>query len=115
MSYYYAQLNDSNGNLNPDVIQRLPDYAFIPNSMSNRDWVAYQDWLAQGNVPFPPGDFYEYVKDGSGNIRSDAVQEFRDNVLIDNTMSPGVWDNYVAWANAGIAAGWAPLPVGFMG
>lgn len=25
----------------------------IPNSMSNIDWVAYQEWLSQGNTPDP--------------------------------------------------------------
>lgn len=29
------------------------DNSFIPNDPQNRDWVEYQEWLAQGNVPDP--------------------------------------------------------------
>jgi hypothetical protein len=32
---------------------RLSDGAFIPADASNRDWIAYQAWLAAGNVPSP--------------------------------------------------------------
>ena len=35
-------------------VVRASDRAFIPDSMSNRDWRAYQDWLGRpGNVPDP--------------------------------------------------------------
>lgn len=36
--------------INGGVI-RLADGAFIPADDDNRDWRAYQDWLAAGNVP----------------------------------------------------------------
>jgi hypothetical protein len=32
---------------------RTSDDAIIPNDPNNRDWVAYQDWLAAGGVPDP--------------------------------------------------------------
>jgi len=32
-------------------VRRLKDGAFIPPSIDNIDWVEYQKWLAQGNVP----------------------------------------------------------------
>jgi hypothetical protein len=54
MEYNYQQLNDLQGNLLTDVILRLPDGAWIPNDLSNTDWQAYQEWLAQGNIPLPP-------------------------------------------------------------
>jgi hypothetical protein len=34
-------------------IMRLPDYALIPASDENRDWVEYQKWLSEGNEPLP--------------------------------------------------------------
>jgi hypothetical protein len=32
---------------------RTADGACIPNDPANRDWVEYQDWLANGGVPDP--------------------------------------------------------------
>jgi len=32
---------------------RASDRASIPESDDNRDWRAYQEWLAEGNVPDP--------------------------------------------------------------
>ena|SRR5258708_39681496 len=34
-------------------VKRLSDEAFIPADNGNRDWIAYQAWLAAGNVPSP--------------------------------------------------------------
>jgi len=39
------------------------DGAGIPEDVNNRDWVAYQKWLAAGNTPIPldepiPTDFF---------------------------------------------------------
>lgn len=42
------------GLVNPNMIERLPDNAFIPNDSENIDWQAYQEWLAAGNTPLPP-------------------------------------------------------------
>ena len=55
MEYNYQQvINPMTGQINPDIILRLPDNATIPNDPENTDWQAYQDWLAQGNTPLPP-------------------------------------------------------------
>ena len=34
-------------------IKRLSDNAFIPFDNQNTDYVAYLEWLAEGNVPEP--------------------------------------------------------------
>lgn len=47
----YRQIKGFNDVVNPNVILRLSDNANIPNDPANADWVAYQAWLALGNVP----------------------------------------------------------------
>jgi hypothetical protein len=34
-------------------VTRTEDGAWIPNDPDNRDWVEYQEWLAEGGVPDP--------------------------------------------------------------
>jgi hypothetical protein len=41
----------------------LNQIKFIPEDLANKDWVEYQEWLAQGNIPIPadppgPEDFF---------------------------------------------------------
>ena len=36
-----------------DTVLRTADGANIPNDPANRDWVEYQQWLADGGVPDP--------------------------------------------------------------
>jgi hypothetical protein len=50
----YQQLKDMNGTVRTDLIQATDGSGavkFVPNDPSNRDWVAYQAWLAAGNTP----------------------------------------------------------------
>ena len=54
MEYNYQQVLSPNGSINPDLIDRLPDNARIPNDDQNTDWQQYQLWLSQGNTPLPP-------------------------------------------------------------
>jgi hypothetical protein len=42
------------GQIDPNIIKRLPDNAFIPNDSANIDWQQYQVWLSEGNTPLPP-------------------------------------------------------------
>ena len=55
MEYNYQEVNNIfTGSVDPSIIKRLPDNAFIPNDPENTDWQAYQVWLAAGNTPLPP-------------------------------------------------------------
>jgi hypothetical protein len=55
MEYNYQQVkNLATGEVDPSVIIRLPDGAWVPNDEQNTDWQAYQVWLAAGNTPLPP-------------------------------------------------------------
>ena len=56
MEYNYQQVNAllPQTGVNPNIIFRLPDEAYIPNDPANTDWQAYQEWLSEGNTPLPP-------------------------------------------------------------
>lgn len=54
MEYNYQEVLLPGVGVNPNMIKRLPDNAFIPNDPANTDWQAYQEWLAAGNTPLPP-------------------------------------------------------------
>jgi hypothetical protein len=55
MEYNYQQILDPvTGQINQNVIFRIPDNATIPNDPENTDWQQYQVWLSQGNTPLPP-------------------------------------------------------------
>ena len=50
----YQQVKDSQGNVLSNQIQLTKDDGtiwLIPEDPLNRDWQAYQAWLAQGNTP----------------------------------------------------------------
>ena len=46
----YKYVKDENGENSQEVIEKLSG-GFIPNDPANKDWQAYQEWLAQGNQP----------------------------------------------------------------
>jgi hypothetical protein len=54
MEYNYQQANKLNGDIDNNVIKRLPDNAWIPNDPENTDWQQYQVWLSKGNTPLSP-------------------------------------------------------------
>lgn len=58
MEYNYQQINAllPQTGINPDIILRLPDGAYIPNDPANTDWQQYQVWLSEGGVPLPPNN-----------------------------------------------------------
>lgn len=49
----YQQVIKLFGGVNPEVIKRLADNAFIPFDPANTDYQQYLAWLAQGNTPLP--------------------------------------------------------------
>ena len=48
----YKQYKNAEGNL-ANAILRIADNAFIPFDPANTDFVEYQKWLSEGNVPIP--------------------------------------------------------------
>ena len=47
MTYTYQYHTNSDGS---QTIQRKEDMAFIPEDLNNKDWVEYQEWVAEGNT-----------------------------------------------------------------
>lgn len=39
-----------------DCVYRLSDGASIPFDPANMDFVEYQKWLSEGNIPLPPDE-----------------------------------------------------------
>ncbi len=48
---YQLLKNPMSGEVN--LVQRLPDNAFIPFDPDNTDYQAYLKWLEEGNTPLP--------------------------------------------------------------
>jgi len=51
----YKQCKDFNGNI-ANCIIRLSDGAAIPFDPANMDFVEYNKWLSEGNIPLPPDE-----------------------------------------------------------
>ena len=75
-----------------DTILRIADGAFIPCDLSNSDYVAYLDWLEEGNTPDPDPT--------TANYTWDQVLQKRNQLLHDSdwTMIPGCTVDQHAWA-----------------
>lgn len=52
---YKLSFNVPDNKLDNGVI-RLSDNAFIPFDPANMDFVEYQKWLSEGNIPLPPDE-----------------------------------------------------------
>ncbi len=87
----------TNYKLDAAGVVRLNDGAHIPDAPGNRDWQAYQRWLAEGNTPepadpppIPPSDverteqkmtddpFARAVVAGLAQMRGTTVQQTKD-------------------------------------
>lgn len=50
----YRQILDKfTGQVDPTMVQRISDTAFIPFDPANMDYQAYLKWLSEGNEPLP--------------------------------------------------------------
>ena len=49
----YKKIKDLDGTIRIDAIFRIIDNATIPFDPANQDFVEYQKWLAEGNIPLP--------------------------------------------------------------
>jgi hypothetical protein len=50
----YKQQKNSFGEVN--AVMCFDDNAFIPFDPANTDFLQYQKWLSEGNVPLPPDE-----------------------------------------------------------
>lgn len=50
MNYQEVKIDNQ---VSSEVIKRIDGalISFVPNDPQNKDWQAYQEWLAQGNQP----------------------------------------------------------------
>lgn len=55
MAAAYQQIRDSMTGGISEMVLRVADQAYIPPDPANRDRQEYEEWLAAGNVPDPPG------------------------------------------------------------
>lgn len=71
--------------LTENGVQRLSDKAFIPECEDNRDWQAYQVWLAEGNtpepLPVPPPDLTVALANGSARVQRTQKKEEQQNLV----------------------------------
>jgi len=49
----YKLINDNITGKPLNIVERFDDNAFIPFDPDNMDFVEYQKWLSEGNVPIP--------------------------------------------------------------
>lgn len=73
-------------------ILRIEDNSFIPEDKSNGDYLAYLQWLEEGNTPLPNPDVQPYTWIQVLNKRNKALHDS------DWTMIPGCTVDQHAWA-----------------
>lgn len=103
MAVAYQYVDDGNGNPSPGIILKLPDYIFVPNDPKNRDWIAYQQWLSEGNITYPIGYCYQSTLSKETPDRQDSVTEFPDFLVISSTDEDlTLWNFYQDWWDQGL-------------
>ena len=75
-----------------DAILRIVDGVFIPFDFFNADYVAYLDWLEEGNTPLPTPAVQPYTWEQALAKRDKALHDS------DWTMIPGCTVDQHAWA-----------------
>lgn len=97
-------------------VLRLSDGATIPDSIDNRDWKEYQEWLkTEGNIPAPRQSLPEAVSE-----RKQAVNALREQKLVKGfTWNGHLWDSddrgraNIAGILTALVAGLFTAPPGF--
>ena len=52
----YKQVKTIDGTISKSTIFKIDDSAFIPFDPANMDFVKYNKWLSEGNIPLPPDE-----------------------------------------------------------
>lgn len=93
--------------LNPPMIQRVSDGAFIPEVAGNNDYAEYRAWLAKGNEPepyvAPVGDILAEITNAVQTRLDEKARERRyDSILSLCTYATSTVPKFAAEGQAGV-------------
>jgi hypothetical protein len=91
MEGYTQVWNPITNAINPNLIIRNSDGAYIPNDPDNQDWQAYLAWLAAGGIPSPPPNMPNPPKSGVPILIDSPVLTGQPGAGATLTCDGGVW------------------------